>query len=80
MMTLATIVSCGTRPLAGLLAKEVPIIAAKTEIVPDALDDARSNPVPPTLTDHLQLWWLRRFFRRNAGALHLFWFCKCKKG
>ena len=79
MMSLATIVTSGTRPLADLLAAEVPVIAAKTEIVPDTLDEA-GNAASASLVERARLWRLRHFLRRNAGALHLVWFGKCKKG
>ena len=80
MMELATIVSCGTRPLADLLAGEVPLIAAKTEIVADTLEEALPAATTVSLKDRIGLWSLRHFLRRNAGALHLVWFGKCKKG
>lgn len=79
MMELATVVTCGTRPLADLLAREVPVIAGKTEIVPDTLDEPTRGE-PASLKDRIRLWSLRRFLRRHAGALHLVWFGKCKKG
>lgn len=78
MMELARIVTIGTQPLAGLLAKEVPAIATKTEIIADALEDTPSSSA--SLMDRARLWLLRRFLRRNDGALRLIWFGKCKKG
>lgn len=80
LMSLATVVACGTQPLADLLVQEVPVIAGKTEIVPDTLDEAKGSAASPSLFERARLWRLRRFLQRNAGALHLVWFGKCKKG
>lgn len=79
MMDLATLVTCGTQPLADLLASEVPVTAAKTEIIADTLDESRPTAAP-TMAERFRLWRLQRFLRRNAGAMHLVWFGKCKKG
>ncbi|HEY0629396.1 MAG TPA: hypothetical protein VGD23_08710 [Sphingomicrobium sp.] len=80
MMELAKIVTIGTQPLADLLAREVPAIAAKTEIIADALEGSRPLLASASLMDRARLWLLRRFLRRNADALRLIWFGKCKKG
>lgn len=80
MMELAAFVTCTTRPLAELLARQVPAIADKTEIVPDALEDMPGSAALASPLERIRFWRLRRFLRRNAGALHLVWFGKCKKG
>ena len=80
LMSLATIVTCATLPLASLVAQEVPVITAKTVIVPDALEDMEHHSASPSFLERLRLWRLQRFLRQNAGALHLVWFGKCKKG
>ena len=80
LLKLATAVTCTTEPLAFLLAQEVPEIAGKTEIVPDPLEDSPGLAGPLSLLERLGMWRLRRFLRRHAGALHLVWFGKCKKG
>ena len=80
MMDLAAVVTCSTPELADLLAKQVPAIRGKTEIVPDALEDIGQYSASSSLVERARLWRLRRFLRRNSGALHLVWFGKCKKG
>lgn len=80
LMKLAGVVTCTTEPLARLLAQDVPDIAGKTEIVPDPLEDSREFSGSRSFLERIRLWRLRRFLRRHAGALHLVWFGKCKKG
>lgn len=80
LLELATIVTCSTQPLAELLGQEAPVIATKTEIVVDALEDTKTGLASASLMERVRLWRLRRFLKRNAGALHLIWFGKCKNG
>ena len=77
MLSLATHITCSTPILAAQIAAVVPDVAAKMQVIPDALD---ALPVVDRSSlgvfERHHLSRLERFIARHPGALHCVWFGK----